>query len=84
MKNHKAKGSKGERELVKFFNESGWNCIRAAGSGSSQRSAGSVLCGAAGRLPVHRMPGPVVPAWRSPVTCRPRLATRPAGIRPVV
>ena len=34
--NTKAKGTKGERELVKAFNESGWACFRAAGSGSSR------------------------------------------------
>jgi len=34
--NTKAKGTKGERELVKFFNEAGWACFRAAGSGSSK------------------------------------------------
>jgi len=45
MKNHKAKGSKGERELVKFFNESGWNCIRAAGSGSSIYPSPDILAG---------------------------------------
>ncbi|MBI2666168.1 Holliday junction resolvase [Candidatus Woesearchaeota archaeon] len=33
--NTKAKGTKGERELVKAFNEAGWACFRAAGSGSS-------------------------------------------------
>ena len=34
--NTKAKGTKGERELVKAFNEAGWACFRAAGSGSSK------------------------------------------------
>ncbi|MBU0460790.1 MAG: Holliday junction resolvase [Nanoarchaeota archaeon] len=43
MKNHKAKGSKGERELVKLFNEAGWSCIRVAGSGSSRYPAPDIL-----------------------------------------
>ena len=45
MKNHKAKGSKGERELVKFFNENGFSCLRAAGSGSSQYPSPDILAG---------------------------------------
>jgi len=43
--NKKAKGSKGERELVKFFNESGWSCIRVAGSGSSKYPSPDLLAG---------------------------------------
>jgi holliday junction resolvase Hjr len=35
--NRKAKGTKGERELIKFFNETGlWGAFRSAGSGSSR------------------------------------------------
>ncbi|MBT4110452.1 Holliday junction resolvase [Candidatus Woesearchaeota archaeon] len=45
MKNRKAKGSKGERELVKFFNENEFSCIRAAGSGSSQYPSPDILAG---------------------------------------
>ncbi len=37
MKDKKAKGTKGERELIKIFNETEfWCAIRAAGSGSSR------------------------------------------------
>jgi len=43
--NTKAKGSKGERELVKAFNEAGWVCIRTAGSGSSKYPAPDILAG---------------------------------------
>lgn len=43
MKNRKAKGSKGERELVKFFNENSFSCIRAAGSGSSRYPSPDIL-----------------------------------------
>jgi len=49
MKNRKAKGAKGERELVKIFNESGWSCARIAGSGSSQYPAPDLLAGNAMR-----------------------------------
>ncbi len=45
MRNPKAKGSKGERELVAFFNEQGWACCRIAGSGSSKYAAPDVLAG---------------------------------------
>lgn len=45
MMNTKAKGSKGERELVKLFNENGWVCIRAAGSGSSRYPSPDILAG---------------------------------------
>jgi Holliday junction resolvase len=45
MKNHKAKGSKGERELVKFFNENEFSCIRVAGSGSSKYPSPDILAG---------------------------------------
>ncbi len=43
--NRKAKGTKGERELVKFFNENNWSCIRIAGSGSSRYPSPDVLAG---------------------------------------
>ncbi|HLC51918.1 MAG TPA: Holliday junction resolvase Hjc [Candidatus Nanoarchaeia archaeon] len=43
--NTKAKGSKGERELIKFFNENGWSAIRSAGSGSSRYPAPDILAG---------------------------------------
>ncbi len=43
--NTKAKGSKGERELVKAFNQAGWVCIRTAGSGSSSYPAPDLLAG---------------------------------------
>ena len=49
MVNRKAKGTKGERELVKFFNESSWSCIRVAGSGSSQYPSPDILAGNAVR-----------------------------------
>ena len=45
MRSAKAKGSKGERELVAFFNEIGWSCMRAAGSGSSQYPCPDILAG---------------------------------------
>ncbi len=45
MINRKAKGTKGERELVKFFNENGWSCIRSAGSGSSKYPSPDVIAG---------------------------------------
>jgi Holliday junction resolvase len=41
--NTKAKGTKGERELVKYFNESQWSCIRTAGSGSSRYPSPDLL-----------------------------------------
>ncbi len=43
MKNSKAKGSRGERELIKYFNEAGWCAIRAAGSGSSRYPSPDIL-----------------------------------------
>ena len=43
--NTKAKGTKGERELIRFFNESGWSAIRAAGSGSSRYPSPDILAG---------------------------------------
>ena len=43
--NRKAKGTKGERELVKVFNEAGWSCIRVAGSGSSRYPSPDILAG---------------------------------------
>jgi holliday junction resolvase Hjr len=47
--NTKAKGTKGERELVKFFNESGWACNRIAGSGSTKYPSPDILAGNAVR-----------------------------------
>jgi len=47
--NTKAKGSKGERELIHFFNQNGWSAIRAAGSGSQRYPAPDVLAGNAMR-----------------------------------
>ena len=43
--NCKAKGTRGERELIKAFNEQGWSAIRAAGSGSSPYPAPDILAG---------------------------------------
>ena len=43
MRDKKAKGSKGERELVKFFNENGWSSVRIAGSGSSRYPSPDIL-----------------------------------------
>jgi holliday junction resolvase Hjr len=43
--NTKAKGSKGERELIKAFNESGWCAFRAAGSGSSRYPSPDIIAG---------------------------------------
>lgn len=45
MKSSKAKGSKGERELVKIFNDVGWSCVRIAGSGSSKYPCPDILAG---------------------------------------
>ena len=45
MINRKAKGSKGERELVRYFNENHYSCLRAAGSGSSIYPCPDVLAG---------------------------------------
>lgn len=49
LKNSKAKGSKGERELIKIFNEAGWSAIRAAGSGSSRYPSPDILAANARR-----------------------------------
>ncbi|MBT3721697.1 Holliday junction resolvase [archaeon] len=43
--NRKAKGTRGERELVKFFNENDWSSIRVAGSGSSKYPSPDILAG---------------------------------------
>ena len=45
MVNRKAKGTRGERELVKFFNDAGWACIRAPRSGSSSYPSPDILAG---------------------------------------
>lgn len=47
--NRKAKGTNAERELVQFFNENGWSCVRIAGSGCSKYPAPDVLAGNAVR-----------------------------------
>ncbi len=41
--NRKAKGTRGERELIAVFNESGWSAIRSAGSGSSRYPSPDIL-----------------------------------------
>ena len=43
--NTKAKGTKGERDLVRFFNENNWSAIRVAGSGSSRYPSPDLLVG---------------------------------------
>lgn len=43
--NTKAKGTKGERELVRHFNENEWSCCRVAGSGSSRYPSPDLLAG---------------------------------------
>jgi holliday junction resolvase Hjr len=43
--NTKAKGTAGERELVKSFNEGGWACNRIAGSGSTKYPAPDIIAG---------------------------------------
>jgi len=43
MVNRKAKGTRGENELVKFFNENNWSSIRVAGSGSTRWPSPDVL-----------------------------------------
>ena len=43
--NTKAKGTKGERDLIKLFNESGWSAIRSAGSGSQVYPSPDLLVG---------------------------------------
>ena len=45
MVNRKAKGTKGERELVHVFNQAGWSCVRIAGSGSSHYPSPDLLVG---------------------------------------
>lgn len=47
--NYKAKGTKGERDLVRFFNEIGWSSIRSAGSGSSRYPSPDIIAGNAMR-----------------------------------
>ena len=43
MLNRKAKGTRGENELVKFFNENNWACLRVAGSGSGRYPSPDIL-----------------------------------------
>lgn len=45
----KAKGTRGERELVKFFNENNWSCVRIAGSGSMRYPSPDIIAGNAVR-----------------------------------
>jgi holliday junction resolvase Hjr len=45
MMNRKAKGTNGERELVRAFNEAGWACNRIAGSGSSKYPSPDIIAG---------------------------------------
>ena len=45
----KKKGSRTERELLKLFWESGWYCIRMAGSGSMPLPCPDLLSGKKGR-----------------------------------
>jgi len=45
MKSAKAKGSRGERELIRYLNENNWSAMRAAGSGSSQYPSPDILAG---------------------------------------
>ncbi len=45
MPHSKAKGIRGERELVIAFNEAGWSCVRVAGSGSSHYPSPDLLAG---------------------------------------
>ncbi len=47
--NTKAKGTRGERELIHFFNQNGWSAIRAAGSGSQRYPSPDILAGNAMR-----------------------------------
>ena len=47
--NTKAKGTKGERDLIKLFNEGGWSAIRSAGSGSQSYPSPDILVGNAAR-----------------------------------
>ncbi|MBI2668522.1 Holliday junction resolvase [Candidatus Woesearchaeota archaeon] len=47
--NTKAKGTKGERELIHLFNQNGWSAIRTAGSGSQHYPAPDILAGNAMR-----------------------------------
>lgn len=49
MLNRKAKGTRGERELVKFFNENNWSCVRIAGSGSTRYPSPDIIAGNAVR-----------------------------------
>lgn len=47
--NYKAKGTKGERDLIKRFWNTGFAAIRVAGSGSSRFPCPDLLAGKAGR-----------------------------------
>ena len=45
IKNTKAKGTAAENELIKFFWEKKWCCVRVAGSGSTQFPSPDLLAG---------------------------------------
>ena len=45
LKNTKAKGTEGERFLLKKFWENGWACLRTAGSGSMSFPAPDIIAG---------------------------------------
>lgn len=49
MPNNKSKGSKVERELVKFFTDQGWRAVRVAGSGVGEDSPCDILAAKVGR-----------------------------------
>jgi holliday junction resolvase Hjr len=49
MPNNKSKGSKAERELVKFFTEQGWRAVRVAGSGVGEDSPCDILAAKLGK-----------------------------------
>ncbi len=49
MIQQKAKGIKGERELIHLFHQAGWSAIRSAGSGSSHYPSPDILAGNAVR-----------------------------------
>tara|TARA_Y100000310_G_scaffold343131_1_gene449365 strand:- start:1025 stop:1438 length:414 start_codon:yes stop_codon:yes gene_type:complete len=45
MKSAKAKGSRGERELIKLLHDNNWSAMRAAGSGSQKYPSPDILAG---------------------------------------
>ena len=46
---NKAKGSRVERELIKYFTEKGWRAVRVAGSGVNEDSPCDLIIGKAKR-----------------------------------